>query len=88
MVPMTPKSPKAADIRRKGSFALHCAVEDSQGGGGEVLVTGVGSEVAAPGDFTERGWIAFNLRIAEVLCVRHPPHHAGPVTARWKPLDR
>lgn len=85
MVPMTPTSPKGADIRRNGCFALHCAVEDNQGGGGEVLVTGVGSEIDAPDDFTEGGWIAFHLRIAEVLSVRHPPHEDRPVVTRWSP---
>jgi hypothetical protein len=80
---MKPTSPKGADIRRDGRFALHCAVEDNQDGGGEVLVTGVGTEVDAPDDFTERGWIAFHLRIAEVLSVRH--HEDRPLVTRWSP---
>ena len=85
VVPMKPTSPKGADIRRDGRFALHCAVEDNQGGGGEVLVTGVGTEIAAPDDFAERGWIAFHLRIAEVLSVRHPAHEDRPLITRWRP---
>jgi hypothetical protein len=52
---MRATSPKGGDTGRDGRFALHCAVEDNQGGGGEVLVTGVGSEIDAPQDFTERG---------------------------------
>lgn len=57
MVPMKPTSPKGVDIRRDEPVALHCAVEDNQGGGGEVPVTGVGSEIHVPEDFAERGWI-------------------------------
>jgi hypothetical protein len=54
---MKPTSPKGVDIRRDEPVALHCAVEDNQGGGGEVPVTGVGSEIHVPEDFAERGWI-------------------------------
>lgn len=83
VVPMKPTSPKGLDIRRNGRFALHCAVEDNQGGGGEVLVTGVGSQIDSPEDFAERGWITFHLRIAEVLSVRHPEHEDRPLVRRW-----
>lgn len=37
---MEPTSPKGKDLQRDGRFALHCAVEDSGGGGGEFYVRG------------------------------------------------
>src|SRR5262245_41403215 len=37
---MYPTSPKAHDLQRDGRFALHCAVEDNSGGGGEFYVRG------------------------------------------------
>ena len=86
LVPMTPTSPKGKDLQRTGRFALHCSVEDDQGGEGEVLVTGLGLEIDSPEDFAERGWITFHLRIGEVLAVRHPAGEDSPNISRWKPL--
>lgn len=37
---MEPTSPKGKDLQRDGRYALHCAVEDSGGGGGEFYVSG------------------------------------------------
>lgn len=37
---MEPTSPKGNDLRRDGRYTLHCAVEDSGGGGGEFYVRG------------------------------------------------
>ncbi len=37
---MEPTSPKGKDLQRDGRYALHCAVEDSGGGGGEFYVRG------------------------------------------------
>jgi hypothetical protein len=37
---MEPTSPKGADLRRDGRYALHCSVEDSSGGAGEFYVRG------------------------------------------------
>jgi len=37
---MEPTSPKGRDLERDPRFALHCAVEDSNGGGGEFYVRG------------------------------------------------
>jgi hypothetical protein len=39
---MEPTSPKGYDLRRGSRYALHSAVEDMEGGGGEFLVTGSG----------------------------------------------
>ena len=85
IVPMTPTSPKGGDIKRDGRFALHCSVENNYGGEGEVLVTGLGSQIEPPTEFAERGWIAFHLRIAEVLSVRHIDREDRPQVQRWKP---
>jgi hypothetical protein len=37
---MEPTSPKGHDLRRDGRYALHCAVGDSSGAGGEFAVRG------------------------------------------------
>jgi hypothetical protein len=42
---MEPTSPKAADLRRDGRYALHCGVEDNEGGEGEFYVTGRAEEI-------------------------------------------
>src|SRR5436189_3252954 len=50
LVPMLPTSPKGRDLEGNGHFAVHCAVEDTMGGGGEVLVTGLAERTTAPDD--------------------------------------
>jgi hypothetical protein len=45
---MEPSSPKGSDLRRDGRFALHCAVGDSSGGGGEFFLSGRASFVEQP----------------------------------------
>ncbi len=45
MVFMQPTSPKGHDLRRGGRYALHCSVEDDEGGGGEFRVRGTAREV-------------------------------------------
>jgi hypothetical protein len=37
---MEPTSPKGHDLRRDERYALHCAVENASGGGGEFWITG------------------------------------------------
>ena len=37
---MEPTSPKGKDLQRDGRYSLHCAVEDSSGGGGEFYIRG------------------------------------------------
>ena len=39
-VGMHPNSPKGHDLRRDGRYALHCSVEDDEGGGGEFAIFG------------------------------------------------
>ena len=42
---MEPTSPKGHDLRRDARYTMHCAVEDSNGGQGEFLVSGKAIEV-------------------------------------------
>ena len=42
---MEPTSLKAADLRRDARYALHCAVEDNEGGEGEFYLTGRAEEI-------------------------------------------
>lgn len=37
---MEPTSPKGKDLQRDSRYTLHCAVEDSSGGGGEFYLRG------------------------------------------------
>jgi hypothetical protein len=45
---MEPTSPKGRDLQRDDRYALHCGVEDNQGGAGEVVVHGRAEFVEAP----------------------------------------
>ena len=83
VVPMAPRSPKGGDLRRDGRFAAHCTVEDSNGGGGEVLVTGRAREIEPDDDHRARGWIAFELLPGEVQSVRTVD--GARVVERWGP---
>lgn len=84
LVPMLPTSPKGRDLERTGRYAAHCAVEDSRGGGGEVLVTGLAERTTVPDDFEARGWIAFHLRVGEVQAVHHTDDSEVPKATRWR----
>ncbi len=45
---MDPTSPKGKDLQHDGRYTLHCAVEDSNGGGGEFYVRGHASLASDP----------------------------------------
>jgi hypothetical protein len=45
---MEPTSPKGRDLARGSRYALHCTVEDPDGGGGEFLVRGSAREITDP----------------------------------------
>jgi hypothetical protein len=90
---MEPTSPKGADLRERGHFALHNAVADNAGTGGEASVSGTGRPVddptvraavarAASYDPAER-YVLFELLPTEVRCngygdVELPAHR------RWR----
>jgi hypothetical protein len=73
---MEPASPKVVDLRERGWFALHSAVPDNAGTGGEASVSGTGhrvddatvrATVAAAARYpTADRYVLFELRPAEV----------------------
>jgi hypothetical protein len=90
---MEPTSPKGADLRERGWFALHNGVPDNAGTGGEASVTGTGHAIdhageratvalAASYDPADR-YVLFELRPSEVRCTGY-----GDVTLperrRWR----
>ena len=48
---MYPTSPKAHDLQRDGRYALHCAVEDREGGEGEFYVRGTARQTTDAADW-------------------------------------
>ena len=50
---MEPTSPKGRALRQDGRYALHCAVENSEGGGGEFWVRGHATFTDDPADRIE-----------------------------------
>ncbi len=64
VVTMYPTSPKAQDIRRTGRYAMHGPVEDTEGGGGEVLITGAAIEREPTAADRAKGYIIFNCSYA------------------------
>jgi Pyridoxamine 5'-phosphate oxidase len=75
---MEPTSPKGRDLRERGWFAMHNAVPDNQGSGGEFWLSGRGVPVedaevradaakAASYDPADR-YILFELRLGQARC--------------------
>ena len=83
VVTMYPSSPKGADLRRNGRYALHAAVEDTTGGRGEVLLTGTAAEAESTDADRAKGYIIFELFIAEVLATSYDPSDLRPILTRW-----
>jgi nitroimidazol reductase NimA-like FMN-containing flavoprotein (pyridoxamine 5'-phosphate oxidase superfamily) len=88
---MEPTSPKGHDLRRDPRYALHCGVEDTSGGAGEVIVRGRAEAVgdpglrsaaiaAAPYEPAER-YVLFVLGVEEVVLTRYG--EGGPQRERW-----
>ena len=89
---MEPDSPKGRDLEERRWFALHSAVPDNAGTGGEFSVTGQGfevddadlwSEVADAASYTPADrYILFELQASEARC-----HGYGdvllPATRKW-----
>lgn len=89
---MEPTSPKGADLRERGWFALHNGVPDNAGSGGEFNVSGRGlavddpevwSQVANAASYTPADrYILFEMQLSEARC-----HGYGdvplPTTQRW-----
>src|SRR6266542_969079 len=71
---MEPTSPKGRDLQRDDRYALHCGVEDNQGGAGEVVVHGRAEFVEAP-----------DRRALAVASASYQPH--GIRRQRWRAED-
>lgn len=84
VVVMFPSSPKRQDLRRNGRYAVHCTAEDGTGGGGEVLMSGLAVSADATEEDKERGWIAFELLVGEVLATTYDHNQKRPISERWK----
>jgi hypothetical protein len=75
---MEPRSPKGADLRQRGWFALHNGVPDNTGSGGEASVSGTGhpvddtavrATVVADASYGPADhYVLFELRPTEVYC--------------------
>jgi len=92
---MEPTSPKGRDLRRDDRYALHCAVEDNDGGEGEFLISGYAVEVhdvaareeafrqaRAIGYNPQERYVLFELRVAEALATTY--EGGLPKRAKWK----
>lgn len=89
---MEPDSPKARDLERDARYALHAGVEDSQGGTGEVLVSGRATrlyDTASRDEATQAAtytpadrYILFALDVDEVLATAY--EGGQPVRTRWR----
>ena len=91
---MEPASPKGKDLQHDARYTLHCAVEDSNGGGGEFYVRGRAALIddplireqavrAAPYPPQER-YILFVLTIEFAFMNRYVDGH--PNSRRWHSL--
>jgi hypothetical protein len=91
---MEPTSLKVADLRRDARYALHCAVEDNEGGGGEFYVTGQATEITdAERRSAAVGWaktvgyealerhVFFEFKLGYALATTYDN---GPKRERWR----
>jgi hypothetical protein len=92
---MEPTSPKRRDLHRDARYALHCGVEDNEGGGGELLVRGFAVEVddastralafehaRSIGHDPYDRYVLFELSVEEVMTTIY--EEGEPKRARWK----
>jgi hypothetical protein len=89
---MEPTSPKGADLRRGSAYALHCGVEDNEGGGGEFLVRGKGQPINEPelralavakSPYTPADrYVLFELNVESADATTYG--NGGPVRQRWR----
>jgi hypothetical protein len=88
---MEPTSPKGYDLRRGSGYALHSAVQDSQGTGGEFSVRGHASPVddAETREIAVRSssyhpqdrYVLFELSVEGAASTVY--ENGGPVRQRW-----
>lgn len=91
---MEPTSLKAADLRRDARYALHCGVEDNEGGEGEFYLTGRAVEITdaqrrvaavgwaeAAGYKSDERHVFFEFKLGQVLSTTYDE---GPKRERWR----
>ena len=91
---MEPTSPKRHDLRRDRRYSLHCAVEDTEGGGGEFSISGhavlvedravreIAFRAAREAGFSPKDrYILFELSVERALSTVYT--NDGPVRERW-----
>jgi hypothetical protein len=92
---MYPTSPKAHDLQRNGLYALHCAVEDREGGAGEFYVRGKARQIDNPADwelvrpghpedFNTR-YILFEFSVEQAFSMIYVGEES--IQNRWKKAD-
>jgi hypothetical protein len=89
---MEPTSPKGHDLRRDGRYAMHSAVDDSSGSGGEFMITGRAKFVdepnlralaAAAASYTPADrYVLFELLVESALATIYKD--GQPVRERWQ----
>jgi len=94
---MEPTSPKAADLRRDPRFAMHCSVEDNDGGEGEFCVCGKATVIDGQardkafdaarviGYKPNDRYVLFELGVDEVMATTY--EDGVPVRRRWSRLQ-
>jgi hypothetical protein len=89
---MEPTSPKGKDLQRDGRYTLHCAVEDSSGGGGEFYVRGRGvftddplvreQAIAASSYKPQERYVVYMFSIEFAFMNQY--EEGGPTARRWE----
>jgi pyridoxamine 5'-phosphate oxidase-like protein len=92
---MDPTSPKGHDLRRDGRYALHCSVEDRNGGEGEFSIRGQAKVIDEPtirtllfeaaradGSNPQDRYIIFELSIESASSVVY--EDGEPIRKHWK----
>ena len=89
---MEPTSPKGRDLARGSRFALHCGVEDKEGGGGEFTVSGRGVRLEDAGSRAQAArlasyeiadrYILFELLPDEAMATTYGD--SGAERTRWR----
>ncbi len=93
---MEPTSPKGFDLKRDGRYALHCSVENADGGGGEFFINGRAHFIqddntrqvavhAASYDPADR-YILFELSVESAFSNVYQKD-GPPLRNRWKNVD-
>lgn len=89
---MSERSPKGHDLQRDGRYALHCSVENDEGGGGEFVVRGQANFIeksdtvtwalAAEVGYTPKPtYVLFEFLIVEAFATTYPD--GEPTYQKW-----